>query len=65
MHLVYNAATKQIKFHRFVAQVAASVAPDSAAVVMRNVVTLISKSYLNVVDSKGLNDGGLKIGGAI
>ena len=65
MHLVYNAATKQIKFHRFVAQVAASMVPDSAAVVTRNVVTLITISYLNVVDSKRLNDGRLKIGGAI
>ena len=46
-------------------QIAASMAPDSAAVVTRNVVALIGKSYLNVVNSKALNDERLKIGGAI
>ena len=47
------------------AQVAASVAPDSAAVVTKNVVTLVGESYPNVIDSKAPNDGRLKIGGAI
>ena len=47
------------------AQVAASVAPDSAAVVTKNVVTLVGESYPNVVDSNAPNDGRLKIGGAI
>ena len=47
------------------AQVAASVAPDSAAVVARNVATLVGESYPNVVDPKAPKDGRLKIGGAI
>ena len=47
------------------AQVAASVAPDPAAVVTRNVATLVGESYPNIVDPKAPNDGRLKIGGAI
>ena len=47
------------------AQVAASVVPDSAAIVTKNVVTLVGESYPNVVDSKAPNNGRLKIGGAI
>ena len=48
------------------AQVAASVAPDPAAIVARNVVTLVGDSYPNVIDHKAPKDGRrLKIGGAI
>ena len=50
---------------RLVAQIAASVAPDPAAIVTRNVVTLVGESYPNVVDHEAPNDGRLKIGGAI
>ena len=47
------------------AQVAASVAPDPAAVITRNMVTLVGETYPNVVDPKVPNEGRLKIGGAI
>ena len=48
------------------AQIAASVAPDPAAILARNVVTVVGESYPNVVDPKApSNDGRLKIGGAI
>ena len=47
------------------AQVAASAAPDPAALVARNVTTLVGESYPNIVDPKAPNDGRLKIGGAI
>ena len=47
------------------AQIAASVAPDPAAILTRNVVTLVGESYPNVVDPKASNDERLKIGGAI
>ena len=49
------------------AQIAASVAPDSAAILTRNVVTVVGESYPNVVDPKvsTSNDGRLRIGGAI
>ena len=47
------------------AQVAASVAPDPAAVVTRNVATLVGESYPNIVDPNAPNDGRLKVGGAI
>ena len=47
------------------AQVAASVVQDPAAILTRNVVTHIGESYPNVVDLKAPNDGRLKIGGAI
>ena len=47
------------------AQIAASVAPDSAAILTRNVVTVVGESYPNVVDPKAPNDGRLRIGGAI
>ena len=51
--------------HRLVAQIAASVAPDPAAILTRNVVTVVGESYPNVIDPKAPNDGRLKIGGAI
>ena len=47
------------------AQVAASVAPDPAATVTKNVVTHVGESYPNIVDAKAPNDERLKIGGAI
>ena len=47
------------------AQVAASVAPDHAALVARNVTTLVGESYPNIVDPEAPNEGRLKIGGAI
>ena len=47
------------------AQVADSVAPDPAALIMKNVVTHVGESYPNVIDLKATNEGRLKIGGAI
>ena len=63
--MIYKAVTKHKILGRLVAQVAASVAPDRAALATRNVVTLVDKSYPNIVDPKAPNDGRLKVGGAI
>ena len=63
--MVHKAATNYNILYRLVAQVADSVAQDPAAIVRRNVVTVVGESYPNIVDPKGPNDGRLKIGGAI
>ena len=63
--MVYKIATKRNILHRLLAQIAASVAPDPAAIVTRNVVTLVGESYPNIVNPKAPDYGRLKIGGAI